>query len=116
MRALSLTATGGPAAVTCTATGAGFSAAPNPLNLTAGVAGTVTVTYTGSAVGTFTGSLTCTTNAAGGPFTYPLSATVTAGAPPAAARTVPSMGAIGTWILVLSVLGMGMLFGARARS
>jgi hypothetical protein len=115
-RSLSFTSTGGPASVTCTATGAGFSAAPNPLNLTAGVAGTVTVTYTGSAVGTFTGSLTCTTNAAGGPFTYPLSATVTAGAPPAAARTVPSMGAIGTWILVLSVLGMGMLFGARARS
>ena len=116
MRTLSFTATGGPAAVTCTATGAGFSAAPSPLNLTAGVAGTVTVTYTGSAVGTFTGSLNCTTTASGGPFTYPLSATVTAGAPPAAPRTVPSMGAIGTWILVLSVLGLGMLFGVRARS
>lgn len=111
--ALSFTATGGPAVVTCTATGAGFSVAPSPLNLAAGVAGTVTVSYSGSTVGTFTGSLSCTTSGTGGPFTYPLSVTV---GTPAVARTVPTMGAIGTWILVLSVLGLGMLFGARARS
>jgi hypothetical protein len=111
---LSFTAAGGPAVVNCTATGAGFSVTPNPLNLTAGTAGTVTVSYTGSTAGTFAGSLSCTTTASGGPFTYPLSATV--GAPVVSAVTVPATGTIALLLLVLSVLGMGMLFGARARS
>lgn len=111
--ALSFTASGSPAVVTCTTTGAGFSVAPSPLNLAVGVAGSVTVTYNGSTAGTFTGTLDCTTSGTGGPFTYPLSVTV---GTPAVARTVPSMGALSTWILVLSVLGLGMLFGARVRN
>ncbi len=110
---LSFTATGGPADVSCTATGAGFSASPNPLTLAPGVAGGVTVTYTGSTAGTFTGSLTCTTTGTGGPFTYPLSVTVGS---LIVATTVPTMDSIGMWILILSVLGFGLLFGARARS
>lgn len=109
---LSFTAAGSPAVVTCTATGAGFSASPSPLSLAVGVPGTVTVTYTGSTPGTFTGTLDCTTSGSGGPFTYPLVATVGA---PIIATTVPSMGAVSTWILVLSVLGLGMFFGARVR-
>lgn len=109
---LSFTATGGAAAVTCTATGAGFSVSPSPLNLAAGVPGTVTVSYSGSTAGTFTGSLSCTTTGSGGPFTYPLSATV---GQPFAAITVPTMSALGTLLLVLGVLGFGMFFGGRVR-
>jgi len=111
--ALSFTAIGSPAIVNCTTTGAGFSAAPNPLNLTPGIAGTVTVSYSGSMPGTFTGTLNCTTSGSGGPFTYPLSVTLGA---PIVAVSVPAAGLISTWLLVLSVLGMGLLFGARARS
>jgi hypothetical protein len=109
---LSFTSTGAAAAVTCTATGAGFSVSPSPLNLAAGVPGTVTVSYTGSMAGTFTGSLSCTTTGAGGPFTYPLGVTV---GQPLAAVMVPSMSTISTLLLVLSVLGLGMFFGARVR-
>lgn len=110
---LSFTASGNAATVSCTATGAGFNATPNPLNLAAGATGSVTVAYSGSTAGTFTGTLNCTTTGTGGPFTYPLSVTVGQASRPA---VVPTMGAVSTWILILSVLGMGMFFGARARS
>jgi hypothetical protein len=110
---LSFTASGSAASVTCSTTGAGFSVAPSPLNLTVGVAGSVTVSYTGSTPGTYTGTLNCTTTATGGPFTYPLSATIGAAT---VARTVPTTGAVATWFLILSVLGIGMVFGARNRS
>ena len=96
----------------CSVTGAGFSVTPNPLNLAVGVAGSVTVAYSGTSAGTFTGTLDCTTTAAGGPFTYPLSVTVGQITRPA---VVPSMNAVGTWALILSVLGLGMFFGARVR-
>jgi len=109
---LSFTASGSAATVSCTATGAGFSVTPNPLNLAVGVAGSVTVTYSGTTAGTFTGSLDCTTSGTGGPFTYPLSVTVGVATRPA---VVPTMNAVGTWALILSVLGLGMFFGARVR-
>lgn len=109
---LSFTASGSAATVSCTATGAGFSVTPNPLNLAVGVAGSVTVTYSGTSAGTFTGSLDCTTSGTGGPFTYPLSVTVGVATRPA---VVPTMNAVGTWALILSVLGLGMFFGARVR-
>lgn len=109
---LSFTASGSAATVSCTATGAGFSVTPNPLNLAVGVAGSVTVSYSGTSAGTFTGSLNCTTSGTGGPFTYPLSVTVGVATRPA---VVPTMNAVGTWALILSVLGLGMFFGARVR-
>ena len=72
----------------------------------------MTVTYSGTTAGTFTGSLDCTTSGTGGPFTYPLSVTVGVATRPA---VVPTMNAVGTWALILSVLGLGMFFGARVR-
>ncbi|MCX7557332.1 hypothetical protein OS187_10980 [Xanthomonadaceae bacterium JHOS43] len=110
--AWSFTATGGPAVVTCTASGDGFSVSPASLNLTAGGAGSVTVTYSGSGIGTFNGSLDCTTTGSGGPFSYPLVATVGA---PAVAVTVPSLGVASFWALILGALGLGMLSVARVR-
>jgi|CXWL01.1.fsa_nt_gi hypothetical protein len=111
--ALSFTSNGNSSVLNCTATGAGFSVAPNPLNLATGVAGSVVVTYTGSVVGTFTGNLSCTTTSAGGPFTYTLSATV---GPAITFVPVPALGSAATWILILSALGMGLLVvGARQR-
>jgi hypothetical protein len=113
--ALSFTSNGNASVLNCTATGAGFSIAPNPLNLATGVAGTATVTYTGTAVGTFTGNVTCTTTSAGGPFTYPLSVTVTA--QPATFRQAPALSSGNTWLLILGTMGFGLLLlGARRRS
>jgi|CXWL01.1.fsa_nt_gi hypothetical protein len=111
---LSFTSNGNAATVNCTTTGAGFAVTPNPLNLATGVPGNVTVTYTGTAVGTFTGSLNCTTTGTGGPFTFPLSVSVSAGISLVA---VPAMGTFATWMLVLSALGLGLLaVGTRPRS
>ncbi len=110
---LTFTASGSATSVTCTASGAGFSASPSPLNLSPGVPGTVTVSYSGSTAGTFTGSLNCVTTASGGPFTYPLSATVGVSLAP---TVVPSLGTVGLWAMLLSFLGLGMLFAARSRS
>jgi hypothetical protein len=112
---LSFTSTGNVAVLNCTATGAGFTVAPNPLNLAAGVAGSVTVTYTGSLIGTFTGNLSCTTTSAGGPFNYPLSVTVQA--PGATFRQAPALSSGSTWLLILGTMGFGLLLlGARRRS
>ncbi len=76
--ALNFNITGANGAVACVATGAGYTATPNPLNLVVGTAGGVTVTYTGAAAGTFAGTLTCNAvaPATGGPFVYNLSTTV----------------------------------------
>ena len=110
---LTFTASGSAASVTCTASGAGFSAAPSQLSLTPGVPGTVTVSYSGSSTGTFTGSLSCVTTASGGPFTYPLSVTVGQSLAP---TTIPSLGTVGLWAMLLGFLGMGMFLTARSRS
>jgi hypothetical protein len=89
--------------------------APNPLNLAIGVAGTATVTYTGSVAGTFTGNLNCTTTRAGGPFFYPLSVAVTQQA--ATLRQAPALSTASTWLLILGTMGFGLLLlGARRRS
>ena len=111
---LTFTASGGAASVTCTASGAGFSAAPSPLSLTPGVPGTVTVSYSGSSAGTFTGSLDCVTTASGGPFTYPLSVTVGQSLAPTP-TTIPSLGTVGLWAMLLGFLGMGLFLTARNR-
>lgn len=110
---LTFTASGSATSVICTASGAGFSAAPSPLSLTPGVPGTVTVSYSGSSTGTFTGSLNCVTTASGGPFTYPLSVTVGQTLAP---TTIPSLGTVGLWAMLLGFLGMGMFLTARSRS
>ena len=99
---LSFNVTGGPAALACTATGAGFTATPNPLNLVVGTTGVVTVTFTGATVGTFTGALNCTSDS-GGPFAYTLSATVTAAR--AVEVAVPSMSVVGLGLMSLMLAG-----------
>jgi hypothetical protein len=108
---LSFTSVGNASVLTCTATGAGFSVTPSPLNLAAGVAGSVTVIYTGSVAGTFTGSLDCTSSTTGGPFNYPLSVTVGV----AIGVPVPALSVAATWTLILSALGLGLLGLAMGR-
>jgi hypothetical protein len=103
-RSLSFTSTGNASVLSCTTTGAGFSVAPNPLNLATGVPGSVTVSYTGTTVGTFTGTLTCTSNTAGGPFVYPLGVVVSG-----AVVSVPTLGQGGLWLLILGAMGLGLL-------
>ncbi len=104
---LSFNTTGGPSSLSCVASGAGYSATPNPLNLVVGTAGTVTVTYTGTALGTFAGTLTCTPTApaTGGPFVYNLSTTVRAAAPAEPAIQVPTMGTFGLGLMGLLIAG-----------
>ena len=110
---LSFTSNGNASVLNCTVTGAGFSVTPNPLNLATGVPGNVTVTYTGTTVGTFTGNLSCTTGSGGGPFNYVLSATV---GPAVSITAVPALGVVSTWLLILSALGFGLLaVGTRLR-
>jgi hypothetical protein len=101
---LSFTSTGNASVLSCTTVGAGFSVAPNPLNLATGVPGSVTVTYTGTTPGTYLGTLTCTSNTTGGPFSYPLSVNVAA-----VAVMVPTMNFVGMLLLVLSAMGLGLL-------
>jgi hypothetical protein len=112
---LAFSATGGAAALTCTAGGAGYTVTPAPLNLAAGATGSVTVTYTGTVAGTFPGTLNCTSTApaTGGPFAYTLSTSVTAFVPPVATVTVPTMGAFGLGLMGLFVAGFGALVQRR---
>lgn len=110
---LSFNIVGGNGSVACTATGTGFSATPNPLALVAGTPGVVTVTYTGTAAGTFAGSLSCAAVApsVGGPFVYPLSITV--GAPVALATQVPSLNMLGLLALIAGIIGLGFMVTRR---
>ena len=114
---LSFNTTGGPASLSCVASGAGYTATPNPLNLVVGTPGTVTVTYTGTALGTFAGTLTCTpaAPATGGPFVYTLSTTVVAAAVAGPAVIVPTMGAFGLGLMSLLLAGLAG-FVQRRRS
>ena len=113
---LSFNVSGGSAALACTATGAGYTATPNPLNLVVGTPGVVTVTYTGSTVGTFTGTLTCTSTApaTGGPFAYALSTIVTA-APPVNV-VVPTMDLLGLGLMSLMLAGLAGFQQRRRRT
>jgi hypothetical protein len=106
---LAFNVTGGPGALNCVTTSAGYSVSPSPLNLVVGTAGNLAVTHTGTTAGTFAGSVTCTpvAPAAGGPFTYFFSTTVAAAAPIVA---VPSLNIVGMLALLA---GLG-LFGAFA--
>jgi hypothetical protein len=105
--ALNFNVTGGAGALSCAAVGTGYTAIPNPLNLTVGTPGAVTVTYTGTAAGTFTGTLTCTSTApaTGGPFVYNLSTTVAAGPVVVAPVNVPTMSTLGLALMGLLVAG-----------
>jgi hypothetical protein len=112
---LSFTATAG-GAVACTATGTGYTVAPNPLNLTGTTPGTVTVTYAGTAPGTFTGVVTCNAVAptTGGPFVYNVSTTVTA--PVQVLTQIPTMTDMGKWLLIASLLGFGLVMVGRRQA
>ena len=108
--ALVFNVTGAGGALTCSTASAGYTVAPVPLNLAVGVPGTVTVTHTGSAVGSFPGIVTCAgpVGSTGGPFVYNYTTNVTAAAAPII--PVPSMN---TWGALLLLSGMA-LFGAFA--
>lgn len=112
---LSFNIAGANGSVACVATGAGYTATPNPLALVVGTPGAVTVTYTGSVAGTFTGTLTCNAVApsTGGPFTYPLSTTVTAAPVAAPATPVPALGNLSLMLLLAGFVSIGMLLVGR---
>jgi hypothetical protein len=112
---LTFNATVANGALACVATGAGYTATPNPLNLVVGTPGVVTVTFTGNVAGTFTGTLTCTpvAPATGGPFTYPLSTTVGL---PIATVAVPTLGNFGLLLLVAGFLGLGVVLVNRRQA
>lgn len=89
---LAFNVTGAASSITCAATGAGYSVAPaTAVPLAIGTPGSVTVTYTGSAAGAFTGTVTCTgaAGSTGGPFVYNYTTNVTAGASTITAATAP---------------------------
>ena len=111
---LSFGITGAPGQLACVASGAGFAATPNPLNLTLAGPNVVTVTYTGTAAGTFTGTLVCTpisAAATGGPFTYNLRASVALPLVP-----VPALGNISLMLLIAGFLGLGMVLVSRRQA
>ena len=113
-RAFSFTSTGAPATVTCGITGAvGFVVAPIPLSLAAGQTSNVTVTYTGSTAGTFTGVLDCTTSGTGGPFTYPISVVVGPAQVAAPLTPVPTLSLFATLMLLAGFLGLGVFMANR---
>ncbi len=114
---LTFNITGANGALACVPTGAGYTATPNPLNLVVGTPGSVTVTYTGNAAGTFAGTLVCTpvAPATGGPFTYTLSTVVS----PAIVINnvqVPALGNISLMLLVAGFLGLGMVLVGRRQA
>ncbi len=96
--------------LTCTTASPGYTVAPSPLPLVVGTPGTVTVTHTGSTVGSFAGTVTCSgpVGSTGGPFVYTYTTNVTAAAAPII--PVPAMNTLGA-LMLLS--GMA-LFGAFA--
>ena len=113
-RTISFSITGAPGQLACVASGAGFTAAPNPLNLTLAGPNLVTVTYTGTAAGTFTGTLVCTpvsAAATGGPFTYSLRASVVLPTVP-----VPALGNISLMLLIAGFLGLGVVLVGRRQA
>lgn len=114
-----ITPTGGPALniTGCTLGGAnagdfGFVTAPTfPVTLAAGGASaTFAVRFSPSQPGARTGSVTCTTNAAAPNTTFTVSFTGTGTVP---FRPVPSTSALGQWLLLGLVLGMGAFFAGR---
>ncbi len=109
---LSFGITGGPGQLACAVSGAGFTAAPNPLNLTPAGPNLVTVTYSGTIVGTFTGTLVCTpVSSVGGPFTYSLRAAVAA-----SPVQVPALGNISLMLLIAGFLGLGIVLVGRRQA
>jgi len=114
---LNFNVTGLNGALACVASGAGYSATPNPLNLVVGTPGVVTITYAGGVAGTFIGNLVCNAVApsTGGPFTYPLSTTVNAAAVVNTIQ-VPALGNLSLMLLVAGFLGLGMLLVGRRQA
>jgi len=103
----------GTAQLACVASGAGYTATPNPLSLTAAGPNVVRVTYTGNVAGTFLGTVVCTpvAPATGGPFTYNFRAFVAAPTIP-----VPTLGNISLMLLIAGFLGLGMVLVGRRQA
>ncbi len=98
-----------PGNVSCTAS-AGFTVSPPTLNLPAtSGAGNVTVTASSSAVGTVSGTLTCTRDDGGASFTFPLAFTFTA------QPVVPTLSESGLWALMTLIAGFGLFAAFRRR-
>lgn len=111
-------AAGGPALTItgCTLGGAnpgdfGFVTAPTfPVNIAAGANATLPMRFTPTQPGARAGSATCTTNAAAPNTTFTVTFTGTGTVP---FRPVPTTSALGQWMLLALVLGMGMVFVTR---
>ncbi len=111
-------AAGGPAlSITgCTLGGAnagdfGFVTTPTfPVAIAAGANATLAMRFTPTQPGARAGSATCTTNAAAPNATFTVNFTGTGTVP---LRPVPATSALGQWMLLGLVLGMGMVFVSR---
>ena len=111
-RGFVFTAAGAGTTLTCSiASAKNFVVSPASLPLVVGTPGTVTVTYTGSTAGTFTGTLNCSTTGNAQTFTYPLSVVV--GGVPVAVVPVPTLSLMGSLMLLAGFLGLGMFMANR---
>lgn len=111
-RGFVFTAAGAGTTLTCSiASAKNFVVSPASLPLVVGTPGTVTVTYTGSTVGTFNGTLNCSTTGNAQTFTYPLSVVV--GGAPVAVVPVPTLSVMGSLLLLAGFLGLGMFMANR---
>lgn len=89
----------------------GFVTAPSfPVAIAAGANATLAMRFTPSQPGARAGSATCTTNAAAPNTTFTVTFTGTGTVP---FRPVPATSALGQWLLLGLVLGMGMVFVTR---
>ncbi len=71
---------------------------------------------TAAATATLACTETATPTVAGSPFTRSWNLTCPAAPAVLAPTTIPSLGTVSLWMMVLSFLGLGMLFATRARS
>ena len=111
-RGFVFTTAGAGTTLTCGITGSkGFVVNPVSSVLAIGVPSTVNVTFTGSTVGTFTGTLTCSTTGNAQTFTYPISVVV--GPVPAVVVPVPTLSLLGSLMLLAGFLGLGMFMANR---
>lgn len=105
--------------VTAAITGAGLSVSPaGPLSIVPGTPQSFTVSCSAATAGTFTGTLTLTTNDpddAETTVTYPVTCTIIAGGGGTQATAVPTLSPAGKLIAIFSMLGLGLLGFAVTR-
>ncbi len=105
--------------VSAAITGAGLTVTPaGPVNLTGNASQAFTVSCSAATAGTFSGTLTFTTNDPDdgeGMVTFPVTCSIIAGGGGTQATAVPTLSPAGKLIAIFSVLGLGLLGFAVSR-